>query len=219
MSASELLGSVLAETAYAYETRGIGRRQARENLKKLRGIIGRFENRGYATLARVSDHLDRLAIGDESNAAVDATDSVSLMTVHAAKGLEFPIVFVVNIGRGTGGVRQPIRVASDSEGSPSVAIADYQSEADEDAQAREREETKRLLYVALTRARDRVYLSATVDNGACRMGRGSIGEVLPPSLKSLLVEAATTTADELAWSGTSGRVHRIGVGCATRAEG
>src|SRR6185503_1537800 len=35
LSASELLGAILAETAYAYETRGIGRRQARENLKKL----------------------------------------------------------------------------------------------------------------------------------------------------------------------------------------
>ena len=60
-----------------------------------------------------------------------------------------------------------------------MAIADYQSEADEDAQARDREETKRLLYVALTRARDRLYLSATVQDGVCRMGRGSLGEVLP----------------------------------------
>ena len=39
--------------------------------------------------------------------------------------------------------------------------------------AREREETKRLLYVALTRARDRLYLSATVKDGACRMGRAA----------------------------------------------
>ena len=60
-----------------------------------------------------------------------------------------------------------------------MAIADYQSEADEDAQAREREETKRLLYVALTRARDRLYLSAAVKDGVCRIGRGSLGEVLP----------------------------------------
>ena len=95
---------MLAETAYAFETRGPGRRQARENLKKLRGMVGRFQNRGYATLARVADHLDELAVGDESNAAIDARDAVSLMTVHAAKGLEFPIVFVVNLGRGTGGV-------------------------------------------------------------------------------------------------------------------
>ena len=62
--------------------------------------------------------------------------------------------------------RAPIRVAADVKGGPSVAIADYQSEADEDAGANDREETKRLLYVALTRARDRLYLSGAVANGA-----------------------------------------------------
>ena len=53
-------------------------------------MVARFQNRGYATLARVADHLDELAVGDESNAAIDAIDAVSLMTVHASKGLEFP---------------------------------------------------------------------------------------------------------------------------------
>ena len=194
LAPSELLDAVLHETAYAFELRGSRRRQARENVKKLRGMIRRAQNRGYATLARIADHLERLAVGDESNAAIDAIDAVSLMTVHAAKGLEFPIVFVVNMGRGTGAFRAPIRVTDDAGGEASVAIADYQSEADEDVAAREREESKRLLYVALTRARDCLYLSATVKEGVCRMGKGSLGEVLPAAVRARFTIAAADGA-------------------------
>jgi ATP-dependent exoDNAse (exonuclease V) beta subunit len=111
------------------------------------------------------------------------------------------------MGRGTGNGRAPIRVALDAADEPSVAIADYQSESDEDAQAREREESKRLLYVALTRARDRLYLSATVQNGVCRTGRGSLGEMLPRSLVALF--AAADTGHATTWKAASGRMHNF----------
>jgi ATP-dependent helicase/nuclease subunit A len=216
----DLLSRLLHETAYAFELRGPGHRQARENLKKLGAMIRRFQNRGYATLARVAEHLDQLAVGDESNATIDAQDAVSLMTVHAAKGLEFPIVFIVNINRGTGGARAPIRVSPAGDGVPSIAIADFQSEADEDALAREREETKRLLYVAMTRARDRLYLSGTLKDGVCRMGRGSLGEVLPSSLRDLLSGAAGGPEDQVVtWLGSETRAHRMRVPRAVLVNG
>jgi superfamily I DNA/RNA helicase len=206
----DLLSRIFDETAYAAELRGPSRRQARENLKKLGSMVRRFQNRGYATLMRVANHLEQLAVGDESNAAIDAQDAVSLMTVHASKGLEFPVVFVVNVGRGTGGVRAPIRVAANIGGEAAIAIADYQSDADEDAQARDREETKRLLYVAMTRARDRLYLSGSLKDGVCRMGRGSLGDVLPASVRELFSAALGGADDQwLAWTGPEGQVHQL----------
>lgn len=206
---SELLLRVLEEAAYVQELAGGRKRQARENLKKLAGMIRRFENRGYATLARVADHLEQLAVDDESNAALDAHEAVSLMTLHAAKGLEFPVVFLVNLGRGTGNMRAPIRIAPAATGEASVAVADYQSEADEDAVARDREETKRLLYVALTRARDRLYLAGAVVNGAFRATRGSLAEVLPQSLRTVVAEAVRASAGIVTWQGGDGRTHEF----------
>jgi ATP-dependent helicase/nuclease subunit A len=206
---AELLELVLEETAYAFETRGPRARQARENLKKIRTMIRRVQNRGYTTMSRLSEHLDRLTAGDESNAVIDAGDAVSLMTIHAAKGLEFPVVFAVNLSKGTGGRRSPIRVVSDSEGGRAwLSVSDFQSEADEDAKAKEREETKRLLYVALTRAKERIYLASEAKDAKYRAWPGSLADVLPTSLQSKFVAAVGPNVSEhLEWVGPSGQTH------------
>jgi hypothetical protein len=74
---------------------------------------------------------------------------------------------------------------------------------------RARKQTKRLVYVALTRARDRLYLSALVHDGSCRMGRGSLGEVLPSPVTDLFVRAAASaeTIGALTWVAAGGRTH------------
>ena len=214
---ADLLDRVCADCAYACELRGPRLVQARENLKKMRGLVRRLQNRGFATLSRIADHVDRLS-GDVSNAVVDAFDAVNLMTVHAAKGLEFPVVFLVELARGTGGAAPAIRLVADrGDGEPSVSVAPFRSEADDDKRLRDREETKRLLYVATTRARDRLYLSATLGEGVVKVGPGSFASVLPPSLLAQL-SAAPLDADRLSWSGSGGGAHTfalVGPGVAT----
>jgi ATP-dependent helicase/nuclease subunit A len=225
---AEIIDRVLAESAYAVEIGGAGFAQARENLKKIRGLIRRIQNRGYTTLARLTDYFDGLAAGgDESNAIIDAADAVNLMTVHAAKGLEFPVVFIVNIGKGSGGNRGDIRISpapfssvaysgaaqdfdDEEDGEPSVTISDHESAADRDDDDKENEESKRLLYVALTRARDRLYLAGTVANGKLTLQRGSIGRVLPATLTAAM--AVQTGQEVLAWVGASSphQIRRVG---------
>ena len=210
---AEVLELVLDETAYMFETRGARAQQARENLKKIRAMIRRVQNRGYATMSRVAEHLDLLTAGDESNAVIDAGDSVSLMTIHAAKGLEFPVVFVVNLSRGTGSRRHAVRVVSDArQGDAWLSVGDFQSEADADAKAKDREETKRLLYVALTRARDRLYLASEVKDARWRAFGGSLGDLLPAGVKARFEAASMMPAPETTeWTAASGQVHTFRV--------
>ena len=203
---ADLIEQLLPDTAYAYELRGARRQQAWENVKKMRGLIRRIQNRGYATLARIADHLDSLTAGDESNAVLEALDAVNLMTVHASKGLEFPIVFVVNLAKGASGFPRPVRVSGEE-----VSVGPFVSESDEEERFREREETKRLMYVALTRARDRLYVGTVLKDGAFVIGRGSLGDVLPESFRLLFARAAQETGESVAWTAPSGRAYEFRV--------
>jgi ATP-dependent helicase/nuclease subunit A len=215
---AELIDRILGECAYAVEMTGAGFAQARENLKKIRGLIRRMQNRGFATLGRIADYLAGLvAGGDESNAIIDAAGAVNLMTVHAAKGLEFPVVFIVNIGKGSGNTRDDVRVVlpsftgddGDAAGEPQVTVSDHEMAADRDEE-KDVEETKRLLYVAMTRARDRLYLCGTVSEGKLTLQRGSLGRVLPPTLPALMAAAVEEDGDAV-WQGAavSHRLRRV----------
>ncbi len=208
---AELLEQILPATAYAWELRGPHLPQAWENLKKMRTLIRRIQNRGYATLGRIADHVDSLSAGDESNAAIEALDAVNLMTVHASKGLEFPVVFVVNLAKGATGPPRPMRVVAAAGSGPSVSIGPFVSALDEAEREREKQETRRLLYVALTRARDRLYVSSALKDGEFVPGPGSLGEVLPPDLRALFVRAATAfdELEAIAWTGPSGWTHEL----------
>ena len=211
---AELLDLILEECGYAFELRGHRLLQARENLKKVRALARRLQNRGYATMGRVAEHLARLSAGDESNAIIDAANAVNLMTVHAAKGLEFPVVFLVNLGRGTGGGGDPILIVPDpSTRQPLVSVGGGLREAEDAARARDREETKRLLYVAVTRARERLYLSGVVRGGRFVAGRGSLAEVIPAGFQQVIAAASATGVAE--WTGPEGRSHRFRVCRAT----
>jgi ATP-dependent exoDNAse (exonuclease V) beta subunit len=209
---SELLDLMLTDSAYAAEIAGQTHRQSRENLKKVRALVRRIQNRGYTTLGRVVDHFAEVVSGgDESNAILDATDTVNLMTTHAAKGLEFPIVFVVNLQRGSGSGIDPIRVVPaplgrDDTDHPSVAIGERESDSDRDFEAREAEESKRLLYVALTRARDRLYLAATANvEGKFAPGKGGLGRTLPAGLVDVIAAAGDASRHTIDWDGPVSR--------------
>src|SRR5689334_1246888 len=91
------------------------------------------------------------------------------MTIHAAKGLEFSVVFVVNRARGTANRRATIRVATSGDEDGSVAVGDFQSSGDEDQANKEREETKRLLYVFFFQAEDGIRVGTVTGVQTCAL--------------------------------------------------
>ncbi len=114
----------------------------------------------------VAGHLQTLIDAGDDPATADLdpdADAVAVLTVHKAKGLEFPIVYLPGLVAG----RFPIPNRRDALALPAV-LADQPETADEDAQIREE---RRLFYVAMTRARDELVLSHAFDYGGVGVRR------------------------------------------------
>ena len=135
LSTLELLDQILAATQYLelYDANVEEEAYRLENIKELRSVATEFPvlSEFLETVALVEREYEPAAVKlREAN-----RDSVTLMTMHAAKGLEFPIVFIVGMEEG---LFPHSRSLMDKE---------------------ELEEERRLCYVGLTRAKEKLYLT------------------------------------------------------------
>ena len=155
-SQADILEEVLDNTGYLAELRRSEDPQDAsrvENLAELHSVAGAFA--ADAPGGTLADFLERVALvadSDQVPAEGERGGQVTLMTVHTAKGLEFPVVFVTGMEDGT--------------------FPHQRSLGDES----ELEEERRLAYVAITRARERLYLT----RAAVRSAWGTPQE-MPPS--------------------------------------
>jgi ATP-dependent exoDNAse (exonuclease V) beta subunit len=164
--------------------------------------------RGFLDLVR-GLQTGRLSEPRESEAPVEgeALDAVRLMTIHRAKGLEFEIVCVADLGRtprGSGG--DVLRVGRDGRLGLKVAragrgrlipVLDYDTVGVDRDEAEEREE-RRLYYVAATRARERLILSGAIGTDPWperRRGGAPLAWIAPAFVPDI---AARADAGELA---------------------
>ncbi|MGI6549732.1 MAG: ATP-dependent helicase [Syntrophomonadales bacterium] len=116
-----------------------------ENLQELKSLMVEFEKEGKRELADFLTEVSLLQETDET----DYSDTVLMMTFHGAKGLEFPVVFMTGMEEGV--------------------FPSYRAETHE-----EMEEERRLCYVGITRARERLILSRAVNRIMYGMDRSNM---------------------------------------------
>ncbi|MBI3087612.1 MAG: ATP-dependent helicase [Candidatus Omnitrophica bacterium] len=119
----------------------------------------RFEGLGGNRLPELMRSLDLLqALGESAAQEPDAAsmDHVNVLTIHKAKGLEFPVVFLVGLVQG----RFPTTLRRDAIELPEPLIKDILPSGDYHLQ-----EERRLFYVGMTRAREELHLTAAYDYG------------------------------------------------------
>jgi DNA helicase-2/ATP-dependent DNA helicase PcrA len=137
-----VLEAVLERTGYLAELQASTDPQDEtriENLQELAAVAMEFEQeRGEEEQSTLSDFLEQVALVADSDQIPDEEDGdgvITLMTLHTAKGLEFPVVFLTGM---EDGVFPHMRALG---------------------QTKELEEERRLAYVGITRARERLYLT------------------------------------------------------------
>lgn len=146
--------------------------QAVANVLKLRDVVVESAKRTDLTLAGLVGELTKRALDppDEAESSLaedtDGQDGyVRLLSIHKAKGLEFPVVILTGLQRGTNRMPSPIMVHHDwSTGIVGMRVGHLRTLGGvylEDKLAeRQRAEQSRVLYVAMTRAKRRLVLSA-----------------------------------------------------------
>lgn len=132
----DLLDRVLIKSGLKEDIRLDGDEDRLENLQELVDSIAYYEAQRKEEGARLADYLQDVALYTNADYRQDG-EAVRLMTIHQAKGLEFRCVFVVGLSEGV---------------FPSYRSMREMGQAGE-------EEERRLMYVATTRARERLYLS------------------------------------------------------------
>ena len=178
-SLEELLDRAVARTGYDLALlRSPGGQRRLANVRKLLRLARAHEAAEGPDVRGFLDRVDQLARGEaagerEGEAPVegDTVHAVRLMTIHRAKGLEFEVVCVADLGRGRPNGRSPLRVSADGRvglrlavlgGGDSEPALDWGELAEAEARAEAAEE-RRLFYVAATRARERLILSGVAD--------------------------------------------------------
>ncbi len=170
-----LVQRVIGDTG-AYVRFGKRNPQAIFNLDKLLDRAREFDRRGYTTLQDFVEWVKSIRDSDQREAAADmnlpgSRGAVSIMTVHKAKGLEFAVVFLPGMNQQTRSVTAgPPVIVEDRDGIVRMAVKGRESPVYDEMWEREQEELRRehqrLLYVAMTRARDHLVMFGSIDNGS-----------------------------------------------------